>query len=93
MQSKGWRMELPERDNTPTSLFNPLTEDFSVNYATDANPPLTYTIRAQEIGTFPKYIVNHIIKHLSQQIIAKRGIKTNYEEAYNEAVKEMEVDL
>lgn len=79
----------PQVNKTPKALYNPLLEDFSVNYATDDNPPITYTIHSLEIETFPTFIANHIIKHLAHKIVTSRGVKTNYEDDFNEAVKEI----
>jgi hypothetical protein len=82
----------PTKQSNPVSLYNPLSEDFSCKQADDDNVQHTYTIRSLEIETYPKYIADHITKHLAQAIIAKRGIKTNYEDAYKEAVEEMTVE-
>lgn len=80
-----------EPDITPTSIYNPMTEDFTTTYANEDNEPIPYTCPAQEISTFPAYIANKIKKNLAQVIVFKRGVKTNYEDDYNEVLKEISV--
>lgn len=89
-------MDNPEnwkRDETPKSLYNPLTEDFTVTYRDDNNTPIPYTIHAGEIETFPKYLADHIEKHLAQKLVFDRGMKPNYEDAFKKAVLDIQVEL
>ena len=84
----------PQPNRTPKYIHNPLFEDFSVNYATDEGPSITYTIHAQDIQAFPTYLANHITKHLAHHIVTTRGVKTNYDDDLKEAIREIEdVDL
>lgn len=48
------------------TIRNPLTIDFSARY----NGEL-YTVRAGETKTYPKYLVYHLAKHLSNQMLDK----------------------
>lgn len=82
--------------NYPTiRLYNPLSEDFSVQYDinNDGKPPL-FTIFAKEIASFPKPVADHIKDHLAKRLAQEiRGEKGNYELAYKEAEKQIEVNL
>lgn len=71
-------------------IHNPLFEEFSCDFATDDNPPITYTLSPHDIKAFPPYLADHIAKHLAQRVIAVRGIKTNYDDDYKEAIREIE---
>lgn len=84
----------PTPNRTPKAIYNPLYEDFSCNYATDNNPPITYTIHALEIETFPTYLADHIAKHLAQHVLGVRGIQTNYDDDFKKAIDEItNIDL
>lgn len=80
----------PQPNRTPKYIHNPLYEDFSCTYATDDGPPITYTLHAQDIEKFPTYLANHIAKHLAQHIVGVRGVKTNYDDDFKAALKEIE---
>lgn len=82
---------LPEVNRNPKSLFNPLKDDFTVNYATDDAAPLPYTVPSLEIATFPAYIADHIAKKLAHEIVFTRGIHTNYTDDYTAVLAEIEV--
>lgn len=80
----------PQPNRTPKYIHNPLFEDFSVNYATDDGPSITYTLPAGDIQAYPTYLANHITKHLAHHIVTTRGVKTNYDDDLKEAIKEIE---
>jgi hypothetical protein len=50
-------------------------------------------MKAGEITYFPPDQVNFIKKHLADEILNERGIKTNWEDDFNAILKEIEVDL
>jgi hypothetical protein len=74
------------------SLYNPLKEDFTVQWAGDGNPQ-DYTIHAGEIGTYSIPLANHIEKHLADFIYGKRGQKTNHDDDIAEIIKEIGVTI
>lgn len=82
-----------QRDETPTHIWNPDTEDFIQQMADDDNVPHQYTARAQEITTFPKYIADHVARHLAQHLVLKRQIETNYEDEFQKMMKEIVVEI
>ena len=84
-------MSLLPLNSEPTEklIFNPDTEDFSVDY-NDDNGIKTYTIPAISLKSFPLNIANHIKKHLATMLYFKRGNKVNYEADIEEIYKEIE---
>lgn len=79
------KMEYPEK-----AIYNPDNEDFTITYDLNEDKiPLTYTIHAKEYGVFPEPVANHIVKHLADKIIRKREVQTNYEDEYNQVVREI----
>lgn len=84
-------MELPTEPNRkPKAIFNPSRDDFSVEYLDDENIPHTYTIKSMQLRSFPTYIADHIVKHLSQKIMWDKGIKTNPEDELKAIRREIE---
>lgn len=82
--------QLPNQpDLTPTSLYNPSKEDFTVTWD---NQPVK-TLHAGEIETYPKWLADHVAKHLCKKIIGERGIKVNYEVDYQEMMQQIQTDL
>lgn len=81
-------MRLPTGpDITPTNIFNPTLRDFTCTYV-EKNKPIEYTIKSLETATFPKYLADHIVKHLAQKIaLDKLDSGTAYEILYQEAVQ------
>lgn len=83
-----------KRDNTPTVLYNPLTEDFTVQMADEENNPHQYTIHAGEVETFPAYIANHIRKHLASKIYLDRyGARVTQDFVMPDILKELDGEL
>lgn len=83
----------PQRDETPTSLFNPLFEDFTVQRADDDNVVHSYTLHSQEIETFPAYIANHIKRKLAEKIYVDKYPQRTKESIMPEILAEIEVHL
>lgn len=83
----------PTRDDTPTYLFNPLTEDFTTTYASDDNIPIEYTAKALSISEFPAYIAHKIAKNLASHAVLSRGVKTNYQDEYEAMLSRIIVKL
>ncbi len=75
-------------DETPVSLYNPDKEDFTITWAGEP-----HTIHAGEIETYPKWLADHMAKHLCKKLIGDRGIKVNYEADYEKIMKEIQTDL
>ena len=76
------------------ALFNPLNEDFSVQYDIDENfNPKTYTIHGKSIEYFDPPIARNITQALIDRILHIRGIKKNAELDSKEIREEIEVKL
>ncbi len=70
----------PQRDETPTLVYNPDTEDFTFKRAIEGTrDQVEYILRSQEITTLPFYIARQGANSLADKLVWKRGIKTNYE--------------
>lgn len=75
-------------DLTPTSLYNPGKEDFTITWAGEP-----HTLHAGEIETYPKWLADHIAKHLCKKLIGEHGIKINYQVDYDEMMKLIQTGL
>jgi hypothetical protein len=84
-------LDLPQRNETPKSIFNPLKTDFVTEIRDDDNQNRKYFIRSMEIDTFPAYIARHIANHLITAVQNERGINSTNEKAIEEIRKEIEV--
>ena len=51
-----------ESRQKPTLLFNPLKDDFTWKWG-----GVPYTLRSEEYTEFPKFLANHIGKHLIEK--------------------------
>lgn len=82
-------MRLPSQpDITPTPIYNPDKSDFTI--AWNEEP---HTIHAGEIETYPKWLADHIAKHLCNHLVMKRGIRVNYDEDYKEMMAQIIVNI
>jgi len=63
-------------DKTPTQLFNPGMEEFTFPY--DGGREV-YTLYPLSYDTFPAYIAHKMAPILAEKIMAKEGIKDNFE--------------
>lgn len=74
-------------------LYNPLTEDFSMPYdLNEDGVPITFTLHAGEIESFPTPVAEHLKKHLANKIAFTTKGNGGWEAAYDKAVKKIEVD-
>lgn len=67
-------------------IYNPDSDDFSAQYAGKK-----YTVPALDWASFPKYIADHVKKHLATHLMYKRGVKHNPELDLQEIYKEIEM--
>jgi hypothetical protein len=73
-------------DETPTNIFNPDLESFTLIY-----DKKEYTISAYGIETYPKYIADRMASDLADTIIGKRGVIKNHSLDKEELLKEIYV--
>lgn len=64
-----------EPDETPTFLFNPSKEDFT--YPFDG---VNYTLPSRKIISFPKYLADHLAKHLASKLALSDDTKIHFED-------------
>jgi hypothetical protein len=76
------------------ALFNPDNEDFEVSYDINHNSqPEKFKIYSKETAIFDEEIAKHLLKHLANKIVFKRGLSgTNYQDAYDKVVLEISVE-
>ena len=80
-------MRLPTGpDKSPTNLYNPLKSDFTYPMADINNKQVLYTLPSRQISVFPKYIADHLVKHLAQKIALDEGGGLAYEIRYQKAL-------
>jgi len=73
-------------------LYNPLNSDFTTTFDVNGDSkPESFTVPALQIATFEEATANHLKEHLAKHVVFSRGIKTNFEDEYNKALKEVEV--
>ena len=71
-------------------IFNPLMEDFTVNYDIDGNlSPKPFTAKSLEITYFPEPIYTHVKTALADAIINKREINPVLEHKRREVEEEI----
>jgi len=78
-------------DTTETLLYNPSKRDFTYPMADDNNVIQQYTLPSRTISKFPKYIADHLAKHLAQTLASEGDPKVNYIERYNEWISKIYV--
>jgi len=79
------------RNETSKSVFNPLTDDFIIEFRNDKNEIEIYTVPSMNMVTHPTYLADFLIKHLVDRIIEKRDLGYVSPEARAEIQKEIEV--
>ena len=67
-------IDLPDRDETLVSIFNPLEIDFKTLIRDDNNSQDEYTVPSLQIVSFPKYKADIIINKLLRVVQDKRRI-------------------
>lgn len=73
-------------DKTLTHLYNPTKADFVYPMADDNNIQQMYTLPSRQIVSFPKYIADHLLKHLAQNIALEDDSGLAYEIRYKRAM-------
>lgn len=74
-----------KRDDSPKSIFNPLTEEFIAEYRDDKNIPQTVRLLPMSVNTFPKWLADNIVRQLIVAVQNKRNISPG------DMVKEQEI--
>jgi len=90
-----------QKDETPTLLRNPTKQDFKHQMANDENIPKEYVLPSRKIVSFPKYIADHLAKHLAQKmaleeqtvLTAEGSVKIHYEDRFKRALENIYVVL
>lgn len=79
----------------PQGLFNPLDEDFKVEWLDQENKTYTLTIPAHDVGYFKKDKYQFMKKHLSDAVYNSKTLQktSNSEEEYERIYKEIEVEI
>ena len=80
-----------QRNETKTSVFNPLKFDFVDEIRDDDNQIQKYTVPSFEIVDFPAYIAQRIIEDLIVAVMNEREISPLNEEKKLEIRKEIEI--
>lgn len=81
-----------KRNEAPKYIFNPLNEDFSVDYDVPGKGRTTFTIHAREAESFPTYIANHVKKHLANRVLHTRGVRFNVDADLQEIGREIDAE-
>ena len=84
-------IDIPNRNDTPKSLFNPLKVDFIAEIRDDNNQKQTYIIHSMEIETFPSWLADILEKKLITQVKYDRNVGLFSQEEENKIRKEVEV--
>jgi hypothetical protein len=83
---------LPLKSEPSTkSVFNPSSEDFSVEY-NDDNGIKTYTLPGLKMASFPTNVADHVRKHLADKLYQSRDNKVNYEVDIKSILEEIDGD-
>lgn len=83
-------IEKPESVNEQTSIYNPLTEDFSVSYdISGTGAPTRFTIPAKTSAKFDPSLAIHIKKHLINKVLQLRG----FDYPTEKLIKEVNVEI
>jgi hypothetical protein len=85
-------IDLKPRDETPKSLFNPLSIDVITSIRDDDNKNQDYTIPSMEIKTFPAYLADRIKRDLLTTIRNSRNLGLVTEKEEKDLEKEVEVE-
>ena len=84
-------IDIPNRNDTPKSLFNPLKVDFIAEIRDDNNQKQTYIIHSMEIETFPSWLADILEKKLITQVKYDRNVGLFSQEEEDKIRKEVEV--
>jgi hypothetical protein len=75
-------------DETPTYLFNPSKEDFTWNF--DGTPCV---LPSRILVSFPKYLADHLARHLAQKLATTDDSPLAYEYRYQKWIDQIYVKL
>lgn len=82
-------MALPTKpDETPTLIFNPSKEDFIYPFS-----GVDHTLPSRQIVTHPKYLADHLAKHLASKLALAEGPGLHYEDRYKRQLEKIYVTL
>ncbi|MBZ5529731.1 MAG: hypothetical protein LAN71_17780 [Acidobacteriia bacterium] len=84
-------IDIPDRDNSSKSLFNPLSTDFVTHIRNDYNVNKEYVIPSMEIITYPTYLAERIEKDLITAIKNARNINPLIESETKKIKEEIEL--
>jgi hypothetical protein len=79
-------------DLTPTTICNPLSEDFTTTFA-EERTPTTYTLHSKEVAEYPKWLADHIGKQLVRKIALMASPQISWDIREEEARKQVFVTL
>jgi hypothetical protein len=78
-----------EPDQTKTFLYNPSKNDFLWPY-----DGVDQTLPSRKIVSFPKYLADHLAKHLAQKLaLEDGGSGSQYEFDYKKWIKQIYVEI
>ena len=63
---------------------NPTDENFKFTYLDDTNNELTYELKAGRSANWPRYIVSHYVKHMTNKMLEELSVKISVEEKREE---------
>lgn len=86
-------IDLPNRDDSSRSLFNPLKTDFIAEIRDDHNKSQTYIIHSMEIETFPTWLADVLEKKLITEVKYARNVSLFSKEEEDKIRKEVEVSI
>jgi hypothetical protein len=73
-------IDLPRKDETPKTFFNPINKDFTMTYRDEyTNQEKTYTLQGLKQDTQPSWFADLIIKNLTDFTINQRELKSDDE--------------
>lgn len=75
-------------DETPILLFNPSRDDFTHPF--DGKP---YTLPSRKIVTHPKWLADHLAKHLASKLATLDSEKIHFEERMKKWYKQIYVTI
>lgn len=71
-------------------VFNPLTQDFKINYdLNDDGYPVEIIVPSLEVTYFDKPVAEHVIKHLANEVFYTSGSSEAYKYGIERVKKEI----
>ncbi len=81
-------LEPAQTDITPTLLFNPSKSDFICFY-----DKKSYVLPSRVITTFPKYLADHMAKHLASKLALEDESGLHFDDKYNKLLEKIYVTI